>query len=166
MHPESSPSAHKYCSPEWVSVPGKTFLSPLRLAWFHFTLLIVSLLAANSLLNTWIIIYIMTHHKRFSSQRALVGWSVTEPDFYQFLCLEPGHFSGGSGSPAELLNPSLMEFLGWLLLRSLPFKDTSARAAGSRSKTDGVSQIKHLASYSLQVCPCTGEYGSLSFCWL
>lgn len=80
-------------------------------------------------------------------------------DFNQFVCLEERHLSGWSSGSAELLNPGLVEFLGWLLLRSLPFKDASARATASRSKTDGGSQIKHLASSSLQMYPCAKKNG-------
>lgn len=82
---------------------------------------------------------------------------ISEPSWVEcrgarrLVCLKQRHSTWWSGGPAELLNPGLMEFLGWLLLRSLPFKDPSARAtAATAAKTDRESQIKQ---DSLQMYP-------------
>lgn len=148
-------------SVELASVPGKTLFSPLRLAYIHSTFLIIFSQGGETVSETHQIIsfILVTCYKRFLNP----PWSQISLPFEH---LKERHFSRCSGGPAELLNPGLMEFLGWLLLRSLPFKATSARATASHSKTDGGSQIKHFASYSLQMYPCAIKNGSSSFCWL
>lgn len=141
-----SPSTHKQCRAGSCARKNIVFPSEDCLHPFH----ILNHRPTRGETHQTISCIPVTCYKRFFSPPWL---SVREPDFFQFVCLKERHFSGWSGGPAELLNPGLMEFLGWLLLRSLPFKATSARATASQSKTDGDSQIKHFASYLLQMYP-------------